>query len=156
MVGGRKMTSGHHIYEAGYFARPCGESRGWFIRSPLSRKTDVSRNVYLVRHPTTRHARLALTNDLIGRHGALDTAPAAYRSAVRKPFAPSLVEPKGAALIEDGCLSGVPVALVSALDAGGEHAMASELAWPGPCRDPIPPIPTRLTATCSAAALSSS
>ena len=116
MTDGRKMTNGHHMSEIGYFTRFCDESRGWIIHSLHSRKIVVSQNAYVVRGPNTRHARLALSDDLIGRRGVLETAPAANRNAVRALFAHSLVEPQGAALIADAPLSGVPV-LARALDA---------------------------------------
>ena len=118
-----------------YFVRPYDKSRGWVIRSLRSlrsRKLVVSRNVHVVRDPNIRHARLSLSDGLINRHGAFDTAPAACRDAVRTIFALSLAEPQGAALIVDDLPTGIRVVLVPALGADGEHAMASELAWPGP------------------------
>ena len=99
MADGHKMTSGHHMCEAGYFVHPSDESRGRAIRSPYSRKIALFRNVYVVRDPKTRHARLALSDDLIGRHGAFDTAPTAYRIAVRALYAHSVVELQGTTLI---------------------------------------------------------
>ena len=81
-----------------------------------------------------------LSGDLIGHHGALDTAAAAYRAAVRAPFAYSLVEPQGDALVVDGPLTGISVALVPALGADGKRVEAPELASPGPYTDPTPPI----------------
>ena len=41
MADGREMTSGHHMSGAGYFVRPCDESRGWDIHSLHSRKLAV-------------------------------------------------------------------------------------------------------------------
>ena len=82
MAGGRKITSGHQMSEAGYFARPCDESHGWDICSLHSCELAVSRNLHVVRDPKTRNPRLSLSDDLSSCHGALDTAPAAYCDAV--------------------------------------------------------------------------
>ena len=75
MVPDRKMASGYHMSDAGIFVRPCADSLGWAIRSLNSRKLVISRNAPAVRDPNTRHAQLALSDDLVGRHGALDTSP---------------------------------------------------------------------------------
>ena len=75
MVPERKITSGHHMSDAGISIRPCAESRGWAMRSLSSRKLVVSHNVSVVRDPNTRHAELALSDDLAGRRGALDASP---------------------------------------------------------------------------------
>ena len=83
MVSDRKRSSGHHISDACIFVRPYSESRGRFIRSLSSRKPFVSRNAPVVRDPNTRYAELALSDDLIGRHGSLGTSPGAYRTSVR-------------------------------------------------------------------------
>ena len=48
MVPWRKMTSGHHMSDAGIFVRPCAVSRGWVVRCLRTRKLVVSRNVYVV------------------------------------------------------------------------------------------------------------
>ena len=77
MVLERKMTSGHHMSDAGIFVRPCSESRGWVIRSVSSRKLVITRNAVVVRDPNTRHAQLALSDDLVGRHGSHETSPEA-------------------------------------------------------------------------------
>ena len=37
MVPGRKVTSGHHMSDAGISVRPCAESRSWVVRSLSSR-----------------------------------------------------------------------------------------------------------------------
>ena len=83
MVTGRKTTSGHHMSDTGIFVRACAESRSWVIRCLSSRKLVVSRNAYVVRDPNSRHAQLALSDELVGRHGTLDTSPGAYRAGVR-------------------------------------------------------------------------
>ena len=75
MVPGRKMTSGRHMSETGIFVRPCTEFRGWVIRCLRTRKLVVSRNAHVVKDPNSRHALLALSDDLVGRHGSLDTSP---------------------------------------------------------------------------------
>ena len=121
----RKMTCGHHMSDAGIFVRPCSKSRGWVIHSLRSRKVVVSRNASVVRDPNTRHAQLALSGDLIGRHGPLDTSPDAYRANVRALFASHLGAPLFAPLIADDPLAGVPVA-----DEDGDRVLVSESAWP--------------------------
>ena len=83
MVPGLKMTSGHHMSDAGIFVRPCFESRGWIIRFLSSRKLVITCNAFVVRDQNTRHAQLALSDELIGRHGSLDTSPDANRASVR-------------------------------------------------------------------------
>ena len=123
------MTSGDDMTEAGYFVRPCRESRGWVIRPLRTRKLVVTRNVYVVKDANTRHAQLAPSDDLVARHGSLDTAPDEYRDSVRKLFASRLDLPASSALVIDDPLSGVPVALVSALDADHEHVLVPETAW---------------------------
>ena len=80
MVPDRKITSNNHMSDSGTSMRPCSESRGWVISSLSSRKLAVSRNAPAVRDPNTRHAQLALSDGLIGRHGSLDTSPDAYRA----------------------------------------------------------------------------
>ena len=129
MVPGRKMTSGHHMPDAGIFVRPCAESRGWVIRCLRTRKLVFSRNVYVVKDPNSRHAQLALSDDLVGRHGSLDTSPDTYRAGVRALFAAHLLEPPAAPLIVDETLTGVPIALVPALDADRDHVLVPESAW---------------------------
>ena len=81
MVPGRLMAGSQHMSDAGIFVRPCAEFRGLAIRSLSSRKFVASRNAPVVREPDTRHAQLALSDDLDGRHGALDTSPGTYRAA---------------------------------------------------------------------------
>ena len=61
--------------EAGYFVRPCEESRGWVVRSLRTRKLVVTRNVYVAKDANTRHGQVSLSDDLVVRHGSLDTAP---------------------------------------------------------------------------------
>ena len=61
MVADRKMASGHRMYGASIFMRPCAESREWVIRSLSSRKLVVSRDVSVVCDPNTRRAQLALS-----------------------------------------------------------------------------------------------
>ena len=129
MVPGRKMTSGHHMSDAGIFVRPCVESRGWVVRCLRTRKLVVSRNVYVVKDPNSRHAQLALSDDLVGRHGSLDTSPDTYRAGVRALFAAHLLEPPAAPLIVDETLTGVPIALEPALDADRDHVLVPESAW---------------------------
>ena len=129
LVPDRKMTSGDDITEAGYFVRPCEEFRSWVIRSLRTRKLVVTRNVYVVKAANTRHAQLTPSDGLVARHGSLDTAPGDYRDAVRKLFASHLDLPASSALVIDDTLSGVPVALVPALDADHEHALVPEAAW---------------------------
>ena len=50
----------------------------------------VTRSVYVVKGANTRHAQLALSDDLAARHGSLDTAPDDYRDTVRKLLASHL------------------------------------------------------------------
>ena len=50
-----------------------------------TRKLVVSRNAYVVRDPNSRHAQLALSDDLVGRHGSLDTSRPALA-----PFSPRI------------------------------------------------------------------
>ena len=124
VVPDRKITSGHHMSDAGIFVRPCSKSRGWVIRSLSSRKLVASRIATAVRcshrDPNTRHAQLALSDDdLVGRHGSLDTSPSAYRASVRE----SLYAP----LIADGPPTGVLVALVLARDVDGDHV--DDTSW---------------------------
>ena len=69
------MASGDDMTEAGYFVRPCEESRGWVLRSLRTRKLVVTRNVYVIKDADRRHAQFALSDDLGARHGSLDTAP---------------------------------------------------------------------------------
>ena len=97
LVADRKLTSGDDIAEAGYFIRPCEESRGWIVRSLRSRKLVVTRNVNVA--PNTRHAQLALSDDLVGRHGSLDIEPDDYRESVRRLFASCLDLPASSALV---------------------------------------------------------
>ena len=130
MAPGRKMASGHRMSDAGIIVRPCSESRRWVIRSLGSRKLVISRNVLVVRDPNTRHAQLALSDDLVGRNGSLDTSPDAYRVSVRTLFASQFLEPQSAPLIVGGPLTGVPIALVPALDADGDRVMVTESAYP--------------------------
>ena len=92
IVPGRKMASGHHMSDAGIFVLACAECRGWVIRCLLTRKLVVSRNVYVFKDPNSRHAQLALSDDLVGRHGSLDASPGTYRSGVRAIFAAHLLE----------------------------------------------------------------
>ena len=120
------MTSGHHMSDAGIFVRPCAESRGWVIRSLSSRKLVVSRNASAVREPITRDAQLVLSDYLICRHGALDTSSDAHRDSALALFASHLGEPPSAPLIADDPLTGVPLALVPALDTDGNHVLAPE------------------------------
>ena len=87
------MTSGHRMSDAGISVRPCAESRGWIIRCLSSRKLVVSRNAYVVRDPNSRHAQLALSDDLAGRHGTPDTSPEANQAGVRALFAENLLQP---------------------------------------------------------------
>ena len=101
LVADRKMTSGDDMTEAGYFVRPCEESKGWVVRSLRTRKLVVTRNVYVVKDANTRHAQLALSDDLVARHGSLDTAPDDYRDSVRKLFAARLDLPVSSALVID-------------------------------------------------------
>ena len=137
-VADRKVTSGDDITEAAYFVRPCDEPHGWVVRSLRTRKLVVTRNVYFVRDAYTRHAQLALSDDLAGRHGSLDTAPDDYRESVRRLFAPYLDLPASSALAIDDPLSGVPVALVPALDVGQEHVLVPESAWSAEGPGPLP------------------
>ena len=44
LVTDRKMASGDDITEAAYFVRPCGESRGWVVRSLRKRRLVVTRS----------------------------------------------------------------------------------------------------------------
>ena len=138
LVADRKMTSSDDITEEGYFVRPCGESRGWVIRSLQTRKLVVTRNVYVVKDANTRHAQLALSDDLVARHGSLDTAPDDYRDSVRKHFASRLDLLVSSALVIDNFLSGVPIALVPALGAGHEHVLVPETAWFTDGSGPLP------------------
>ena len=130
MVPDRKITSGHHMSDAGIFVRPCSESRRWGIRSLSSHKLIVSSNTSAVRDPNTRHAQLALSGDLVGRHGSLNTSPDAYRASAQALFASHLGELPSAPVIVDGPLTGVPIALVPAPDADGDHVLVLEPAWP--------------------------
>ena len=123
-------TSGLHVSDAGIFVYPYAESRGWVIRALISRKLVVSRNVSVVREPNTRHAQLALSGDLVGRYGSLDTLLDAYRASARAPFASHLGELPSAPLIVNDPLTGVPIALVPALDADGDYVLVPESAWP--------------------------
>ena len=91
MVSDRKMTSGHHFFDAGRFVHAWSESREWVIRSLSSRKVGATRNASVVRDPNTRNSHLALSGDLIGRHGSLNTSPGAYRASVRAHFASHLL-----------------------------------------------------------------
>ena len=111
------------------FVRPCAESRGWIIRCLRTRKLVASRHVYVVKDLNSRHAQLTLSDDLVGRHGSLDTSPDAYRDGVRALFAANLLEPQATPLIVDGPLTGVPIALVPALGAEGDHVLVPEAAW---------------------------
>ena len=72
--------------EAGYLIRPCDESLGWDVRPLWSRKPVVTRDVYVVRDPNTRHMQLALSDDLVGLHGSLDMEPGVYRDSMRRLF----------------------------------------------------------------------
>ena len=56
LVTDRKMTSSDEMTEAGYFIRPCDESRGWVVRSLRSRKLVVTRIAYVACVPNTRYA----------------------------------------------------------------------------------------------------
>ena len=136
LVPDRKMASGEDITEAGCFVRPYAESRGWVIRSLRTRKLVATLNVHVVKDANTRHAQLTLSDDLVARHGSLDTAPDDYRDAVRKLFASHLDLPASSALVIEDPLSGMPVALVPALGADHEHVLVPESAWfadgPGP------------------------
>ena len=130
--------------KAGYFIRPCDESRGWVIRSLRTRKLVVTRNVYVVKDANTRHAQLALSDDLAARHGSLGTTPDDYRDAVRKLFASHLDLPASSALVIDDPLSGVPVALMPALEADHEHvslapSFATSVAALPCCVHSLPP-----------------
>ena len=129
MVLGRKMTSGHHMSDAGIFVRPCAESRGWIVRCLRTRKPVGSRNARVVKDPNSRYAQLALSDGLVSRHGSLDTSPDTYRAGVRALFAAHLLEPPAAPLIVDETLTGVPIALVPALDADRDHVLVPESAW---------------------------
>ena len=91
-----------------------------------------SRNFLVVRDANTRHAQLALSDDLAGRHGALGASPGSYRARVRALFASHLVKPPSAPLIAGGPFTGVPIALVPAIDADGDHVMAPESARTSP------------------------
>ena len=130
------MASGDDITEAGYFVRACDESRGWVIRSLRTRKLVVTRIAYIFKDANTRHAQLALSDDLVAGHGSLDTAVGDYRDAVRKLFAPYLDLPAPSALVIGDPLSAVPVALVPALGVYQEHVLVPESALfaegPGP------------------------
>ena len=90
VVPDRKMTSGHHMSDAGVFVRSCSKSRGWVIRSLSSRKLVLFRNAPVVRDPNTPHAQLALNDDFIGRHGSFGPSPGAYRASARALFATHL------------------------------------------------------------------
>ena len=129
MAPGRRMTSGHHMPDAGIFVRPCAESRGWVIRCLRTRELVVSRNVFVVKDPNSRHAQLALSDDLVGLHGALGTPPDPYRASVRALFAAQPLEPQSAPLIAEDSLTGVPIALVPARDADGDRVLVPESAW---------------------------
>ena len=76
----------------------------------------------------TRHAQPALSDDLVARHGSLDTAPDDYQDSARKLFVLYLDLPAFSALVTDDPLSGVPVALVPALDVDHEHVLVPESA----------------------------
>ena len=89
----------------------------------------VSRNVYVVKDPNSRHAQLVLSDDLIGRRGSLGTSPDAYRAGVRALFAAYLLEPQATPLIADDLVTDVPIALVPALGAEGDHVLVPEAAW---------------------------
>ena len=130
MVPGRKIASGHNMPDAGIIVRPCSLSRGWVIRSLSSLKLATTHNVFVVRDPNNRHAQLALSDDLVGRHGSLDTSHDAYRASVRALFASHLLEPQSAPLTVDDPLTGVPIALVPALDADGDHVLVPESPRP--------------------------
>ena len=130
MIPGLKMTSGHHMSDAGNAVRPCSKSRGWVTRSLSSRKLVISRNVLVARDPNTRHAQLALSDDLVCRHGSLDTSPDAYRGRARTLFASHLPELLSAPLIVGIPLTGVPIALVPALDAGGDRVIGFRVRFP--------------------------
>ena len=129
MVSDRKMTSGLHMSDVGIFVRPCIESRGWGIRSLSSRRLVVSRKAFVVQNPNTRHTQLALSDDLVGRNGSLDTSPGAYRASGRALLASHLDEALFAPPIADEQPTGVPVALVLALDADGARILVPESAW---------------------------
>ena len=126
LVANRKMTSGEDTTEAGYFIRPYKESRGWVVRSLRSRKLVVTCNGYVIRDLNTRHAQLALSDHLVGRHGSLDTEPGAYLKSIRRLFATCLDLPASSALVVDDPLSGIPIALVPALSADQEHVLVPE------------------------------
>mmetsp|Transcript_15831 Transcript_15831/g.36735 ORF Transcript_15831/g.36735 Transcript_15831/m.36735 type:complete len:287 (+) Transcript_15831:98-958(+) len=132
------MASGDDITEAGYFVRPCEESKGRVVRSLRTRKLVVTRDVYVVKVANTRHAQLALSGDLVARHGSLDTAPDDYRDSVRKLVASRLDLPVSSALVIDDPFSGVPVALVPALDADHAHVLVPETAWFADGHGPLP------------------
>ena len=114
MVPGRKMTSGHHMSGACISVRPCAESRGCVIHCLRTRKLVVSRNAYVVKDPNSRHAQLALSDGLVGRHGSLETSPGVYRAGVLALFAAHLLEPRASQLTVDDPLTGEPIALVPA------------------------------------------
>ena len=103
-----------------------------------SHKLVATRNFYVVRDANTRHAQLALSDDLVGRHGSLDTAPGVYRESVRRLFASYLDLPASSALVIDGPLSGAPIALVPALSADQEHVLVPESAWSAETPGPLP------------------
>ena len=92
-----------------------------FVRSLRSRRPLATRYAYAARGPNTRHAQLALSDSLVGRHGSLDTEPSACRESVRRLFASFFDLPTSSALVVDDKFSGVPIALVPALGADQEQ-----------------------------------
>ena len=77
-----------------------------------------------------RHAQLALSDDLVGRHSSLGTSHDIYRASVRAIFASHSLEQLPAPIIVDGPLTGVLIALVPALDADGDYVLVPESVWP--------------------------
>ena len=67
---------------------------------------------YVVRNPNARQGQLALSVNLVGRHGSLDMEFGAYRDSMRRLFASCLDLPASPVLAVDGPFSGVPIALV--------------------------------------------
>ena len=95
-----------------------------------------SRNFLVVRDANTRHAQLALSDDLAGRHGALGASPGAYRASVCALFASHLRDPLSAPLIADDPFTGVPVALAPANEAR-TAATSWRPSWRGRAQAPV-------------------
>ena len=132
-----RLSSGDDMSEAGYFIRPSAESKGFMVRTILRRVIRITRNVLVVRNPTARLAQLALSDDLARTYGSPHRAEA-YHDAVRSLFDQYPDETLIRPLILEDPLSGMPRALVPAVDEYGDFVMTHPAAWPQDKPSPSP------------------